>query len=125
MSSDVDQVTQPISEALIADAEFAIRIYEEGEPVGVVNVDEKTYKYHGSSGEIRRRLSQMEEQGLWYRAPAAEEHQPDDPWRMVTTKIERTGKHLGQYLTRRLERIPLDDTDVQTEPLGFEREQVE
>ena len=57
MSSDVDQVTQPISEALIADAEFAIRIYEEGEPVGVVNVDEKTYKYHGSSGEIRRRLS--------------------------------------------------------------------
>ena len=49
----------------------------------------------------------------------------DDPWRTVTTEIERTGEHLGQYLTRRLEQIPLEDIDVRTEPLGFEREQEE
>ena len=120
MSSDVDHPPQPINEDLIADAELAIRIYEEDEPVGVVNIDAKTYEYHGSSTQIEDRLDQMERRGLWYRAPA--DDQPENPYHTPTTKIERTGKHLGQYLTRRLERIPLNDTNVRTEPIGFERE---
>lgn len=126
MSTDAERVAEPVNEDVIANAEFAIRIHEDGTPVGVVNVDEQTAEYNGDCSEIRRRLTQMEEGGLSYRAPAAEEHQPDDdPWRTVTTEIERTGEHLGQYLTRRLEQIPLEDIDVRTEPLGFEREQEE
>ena len=39
MSSEVEGDTERINEEMIADASLSIRIYENGEAVGVVNVD--------------------------------------------------------------------------------------
>jgi hypothetical protein len=121
MSSEVERDAEPLDEEMIADASLSIRIYEDGEAVGVVNVDRQTADYRGSYDRIARKLDRMEEKGLTYRGPAPPDKQPENEWAQGTGTYERSGEGLGQYLLREIERASDDDTDVAIsgEPIGF------
>lgn len=121
MSSDVGVATQTPDESAIAECDLAIRIFEEGEPAGVVNVDEQTADYRGSNERISRVLDRMEERGLTYRAPSSEDQQPENEWATATTNVERTGEGLAQFLVHKLERAG-EDGEVRVETVGFRRE---
>lgn len=119
MSSEVERNANRLNEEMIADASLSIRIYEDGEPVGVVNIDRQTADYRGASERVSRTLDRMEERGLTIRAPIPEEEQPENEWRTVTTNYERSGEGLGEYLLREIERARKDGLDISGEPIGF------
>lgn len=119
MSSEADRDAERLNEEMIADASLSIRIYEDGEAVGVVNIDRQIADYRGASEQVSRTLGRMQEEGLTFRGPVPEEEQPENEYRTKTTKYERSGKELGQYLLREIERVGDDGLDVSGEPIGF------
>jgi hypothetical protein len=121
MSSDGGVAPQTIDESTIAECDLAIRIFEDDEPSGVVNIDEQTADYHGSNERVSQLLGRMEAEGFTYRAPASEERQPENEWATATTNVERVGKELAQYLVRKLERTG-EGGEVRAEPIGWTRE---
>ena len=119
MSSEVEQDGELLDEEMIVDASLSIRIYEDGEAVGVVNIDQQTADYHGASERLSRKLDRMQEKGLTFRGPVPEEEQPENEWRTMTRKYERSGEGLGQYLLREIGRASDDGLDISGEPVGF------
>ncbi|EMA43543.1 MULTISPECIES: hypothetical protein [Halococcus] len=119
MSSEVERDAERVNEEMIADASLWIRIYEDGEAVGVVNIDRQIADYRGASERVSRTLDRMEEEGLTYRGPVPQEEQPENEWRTMTTNYERSGEGLGQYLLREIERARNDGLDISGEPIGF------
>ena len=119
MSSDAERAVEIPNERVIADAALAIRIYEDGEAVGVVNVDQETADYHGVSDDVSWLLDRMEEQGLSYRGPPPSDQQRKNEWAHGTATYERSGEGLAQYLLRRIERADPNDTEIRVEPIGF------
>lgn len=119
MSSEVERDADRVNEEMIADASLSMRIYEDGEAVGVVNIDRQTADYRGTSEHLSRKLDRMEEKGLTHRVPLPEEEQPENEYRTMTTKHERSGEGLGQFLLGEIERVRNDGLDISGEPIGF------
>lgn len=121
MNSDDGVAPQTIDKSTIAECDFAIRVFEDGESSGVVNVDEQTANYYGSNEQVSRLLKRMETEGISYRAPASGERQPGNEWATATINVERVGKDLAQYLVRKLERAD-EGEEIRAVPIGWTRE---
>lgn len=86
-----------------------IDLYEDGEQVGVVDLDAETYEYDGEYEKLESMLDRMATEGIYVH--------PGE-----TIRCEGVG--LGEVLLRRIHDLPWSDlsgeADVDPVPVGFE-----